>query len=190
MPFVRAFTTTLALPFAIATACVSVSETQIVESMRLNTSIQTRCPESQIAVRCPGGECYGQLSWAASACGRQYTCAMTGSTSPTLAASCRESAASEQRSLMNVVIDRLALESGCPKSDIQVVQAAEWQRGSERAYRLRACGHFFICTTAAGRTDCKQAMSQSPAARPLTGPASQESPSHKLPSNQQSDDNE
>lgn len=73
---------------------------------------------------------------------------------------CEETAQSLERTERRVVVDRLALETSCPPQKIVVVSSTAWKRDTERGYRLNACDRAFICTTAAGRTDCKPALDQ------------------------------
>jgi hypothetical protein len=109
-------------------------------------------------VTCPGKpECTGwDSSWLASCTAdqRQYACSMDGHGNVT----CQETQRSHAKILVEIVTDRLALETGCDKNRIRIVNKTEWVRGSEEAYRLEACGSLYVCTTAAGRTDCKSAM--------------------------------
>lgn len=94
-------------------------------------------------------------------CSRDFACALP-SESPARAsaeAKCEETAESEQRTLTKVVIDRLTLETGCSSEKIRVEGQSQWVRGTEHAFRLAACGAGYVCTTAAGRTDCKKALS-------------------------------
>jgi len=81
--------------------------------------------------------------------------------------SCIEKQASRQEVKADVVLDRLHLETGCPKSEIKIVAASKWRSGTEQSYRMNACGRSYVCTTAAGHTDCK------PAEGPISAPASQ-----------------
>ncbi len=55
------------------------------------------------------------------------------------------------------VIGRLALETGCGTDEVEIV-GAPVTTGAERAIRLVACGKPYVCTTAAGRTNCKAAL--------------------------------
>jgi hypothetical protein len=60
-----------------------------------------------------------------------------------------------------LVVDRLALETGCAVRDIKVVSQASWVNAQERAYRLQACGKVYVCNAAPGRsTACKAALGQ------------------------------
>jgi hypothetical protein len=71
-------------------------------------------------------------------------------------AECHE--VSVEKTMRKVVLDRLALETGCPTENIEFASQAAWVRGTEHAYRLTACGKSYVCTTASGRTDCKAAL--------------------------------
>jgi len=71
---------------------------------------------------------------------------------------CKEASASRAAVKRSVVVDRLSLETGCPVKKIKVIQKSAWSSGGERAYRLEACGKYFVCTAAPGRTDCKPAV--------------------------------
>lgn len=106
----------------------------------------------------------------ASICDRDFTCTTSGRVN--LEAECSETKQSVETTNQKVVVDRLQLETGCDRKEIRIVSDADWGRGTERAYRMTACGTPFVCTTAPGRTDCKAAL-QSPLAPVAAGaPAS------------------
>lgn len=97
----------------------------------------------------------------ASGCGRKFDCVVNMSGWGAYArydAECKESAGSASRAAENTAIDRLALETDCPRDEIAVLKEADWSRGGERAYRMRACGKAYVCTTGPGRTDCEPAQ--------------------------------
>ncbi len=109
-------------------------------------------------------------AYAATLCDRDFSCrgvfdsvrrklTMVGAT-------CEEFSGSIERTSRKVAVDRLAVETSCPAKDIQIGEATAWIRGSERAYRLSACGKAYVCTTASGRTDCKGALAEEAPAPP------------------------
>lgn len=93
-------------------------------------------------------------TWTARGCEREWHCGL--SAMPT----CTETAASEARTILTVATDRLQLETNCPADRIRLVRQADWKRGTETAYRFEACGKHYVCTAAAGRTDCKPALQE------------------------------
>ncbi len=113
----------------------------------------------------------GNFGWDAVCDGRKYACEQKCFGRAGCTTNCKETRSSEAHTLTKVVVDRLALETGCPKKQIEIVSQSEWKRGSETAYRMKACGKMFVCTTAAGRTDCKAALVQAPAESPPEVPA-------------------
>ncbi len=96
----------------------------------------------------------GNRSWRVDQCDRVFICLLkerdTGD--------CEETEESEARLIHRIAKDRLALETGCAVDKISDVGQANYTRGTETAYRMQACGKDYVCTTAAGRTDCKAAL--------------------------------
>lgn len=137
------------------------------------TARQINCPASRIAI-----SNMTSRTWTARGCQRAYQCWLT---SPDNKTRCREEEGSKEQTARRVVIDRLALESGCAKTRIRVVQASEWSRGGEQAYRLTACGGAYVCTTKGSGTDCKKVGNApppvaAPVARPVTPAAKAPTP--------------
>jgi len=137
----------------------------IVKRATLATSLQVGCPESSLEVGLDGWP-YG---WTASGCKRAWSCTTPhdnpGAPSQT---TCTETQESRAETETDVVVDRLALETGCDRKAVKVVSQAAWSRAGEKAYRLDACGRPYVCTTAPGRTDCKAALAAPPAAAPAS----------------------
>jgi hypothetical protein len=107
------------------------------------------CPATRVKVSEPG-----VYPVQAQGCDREVVCSWNGpSTTGTWI--CQETPDSSARTEQKVVVDRLALETACPREQIQVVERANWSRGGEAAFRMWACGVFYACTTAPGRTECK-----------------------------------
>jgi hypothetical protein len=95
---------------------------------------------------------------AAKGCDREVRCAVRYYGPRHGRMECLETEESEQRTLRKLVVDRLSLETSCPTQQVSITEQANWTRGTEHAYRLSACGKPYVCTTAAGRTDCKPAL--------------------------------
>jgi hypothetical protein len=69
---------------------------------------------------------------------------------------------------VRIAMRRLALETDCPEHTIETSARADtaWRNGADDiALRMRACGKSYICSFASGRTDCKHALDEAPAAR-------------------------
>jgi hypothetical protein len=98
----------------------------------------------------------GSRIWSVNLCDRQFLC--RSSSQAAFPDACSETPESTERTAQKISADRLALETSCPSASIHLVETAAWTRGDERAYRFTACGKPYVCTTAAGRTDCKAAL--------------------------------
>jgi hypothetical protein len=125
-----------------------------------HTAANTDCSSGQVEiVGSPPTSSVGVFSWMARCRNRQFECRqrMIGDRA---VRSCEETPASFARTAVRIAGDRLALETGCERSRIRLVEEADWSRGGERAFRFDACGQPYICTTAPGRTDCEAAASQ------------------------------
>jgi hypothetical protein len=85
--------------------------------------------------------------------------------------SCQESGCSEARTIREIVIDRLALDTDCDKSRVRIVGQSDLKRGSETAYRMEACGSFYICTSSYQRVECKPEAASKEPATPANLPA-------------------
>jgi hypothetical protein len=134
-------------------------------ALRRDSSGFLGCPEDQVAISAysTGAAGLSPMRWTASGCGREFACTywVPGSNGlPPERKDCKETPSSEARTFRRVVVDRLALETGCAPEQIAIVSQSEWSRGTETAYRMSACGKPYVCTTAAGRTDCKGALAQ------------------------------
>jgi len=133
-----------------------------------SVAAQTGCPTAQTRLLRSRQEQFSViLAWN---CDRSFECVpVTDSVKRELTivgAKCDETPESAERTAIKISVDRLALETGCPAKNIQVGEAMNWTRGTERAFRLTACGSAYVCTTAAGRTDCKAALSVQPVPPP------------------------
>lgn len=133
---------------ASATGCISVHD-----RVRLKVSELTSCPPSQIQVL---GDPMGMSRQIARGCDREFDCWVKGY-GRVWNADCTEANASKSSMSERVVVDRLSLETDCPREQIRVTKRADWSRGDEKAFRLTACGLPYVCTTAPGRTDCEPA---------------------------------
>lgn len=91
-------------------------------------------------------------------CEREWTCGFR--LAPVNAYVCDETPRSREETTRKIVIDRLGLETSCPKARIEFLNKTEWRVGTETAYRLSACDRNYVCTAAAGRVDCKAALGQ------------------------------
>jgi hypothetical protein len=124
------------------------------------------CPAGQVTIkdyREPSG-LVSAASWTAVGCGREWACRSWlesyGASYGRSHEECTETQASNAETLRQVVLDRLALETSCPAEQVSITKEADWSRGGEKAYRMTACGKAYVCTTAAGRTDCKPALAE------------------------------
>lgn len=113
----------------------------------------------------------GKSTFTASNCGRDFSCDAEWDSvrreMKIVGAHCREDPASAERTALKIAIDRLSVETGCSAEVVKLGGTTSWTRGSERAYRLIACGKPYVCTTAVGRTDCKVALDST---APTTSP--------------------
>lgn len=164
-----------------ASGCISTAA--IHDQLRRESAPHLTCPADQIQIADYQTGMAGNYpsTWRAIGCERAFRCSMwvpAAGSGGTSRVECNEDQESEELTLTKVVIDRLSLESGCPAERITIERAGDWRRGSERAYRLRACGQSYVCTTAAGRTDCERAAEGSPVApTPPAAPTPAASPS-------------
>lgn len=146
----------------VASACVPYS--MIEPALQKQAAGLTGCRAEEIEISDYQGGAAGLSSstYVATGCGRRYYCShwVAGYNGGGDRAECRETAASHAASLRELVVDRLSLETGCPAEQIEMNQQARWTRGTETAYRLTACGKPYICSTAAGRTECKKALAE------------------------------
>ena len=146
-------TTTMAL----CASCATASFASITPELQAVSSAKMRCPADSITVverQASPGDTRPMLHWRADGCGRQYDCSGNR-----MATECAETASSEEQSLESLVVDRLALETGCAAANISVVSRASWTTGRERAYRLTACGRAYVCNAAPGLpATCKAAL--------------------------------
>jgi hypothetical protein len=101
--------------------------------------------------------------WSATGCDRVAMCGALQTSEFEIETECKETDESHHRTIKKIVTDRLALETNCPKERVTIEKEMDWRRGSEEAFRMRACGRPFVCTTADGRTDCKAALDAEPA---------------------------
>lgn len=142
----------LALPIVL-TGCFAAYK----PSLGTMSAAKTGCPEGQLVIEelsSPIG-----LAWVATGCDRAWECLWTSSQYSSRA-DCDETPASAARTELRVATDRLQLETNCPVEQVKLIRQAEWRRGSETAYRFDACGRTYVCTAAAGRTDCKPALGE------------------------------
>jgi hypothetical protein len=133
-------------------------------------AVETGCASGEAGITMRSEDVLGSID----ICGRNFVC-IDGRCLETAASKARVrllEEAEEERKLMALVVDRIALETRCPRESVRVVEKAEWTRGTERAFRLEACGKQYVCSTAAGlgggRTDCRAALEQ---AQPTAAPA-------------------
>jgi len=127
------------------------------------TSANTRCPSVTIEQFRSEKGAFGievPKTWTATGCDREWSCRFNHSAYLTQYSVCEETPASKETITRKVVVDRLALETMCPANRIAVTSQSEWRTGTETAYRLTACDQPYICVAAAGRVDCKKALSQ------------------------------
>ncbi len=132
------------------------------EGIASSVAAQTGCESEPEVVELASRERGGTATFGANLCDRQFECVsrVDMRRNVTNDTTCTELAASADRTARRVSVNRLALETGCPENNIQVATTAAWVNGTERAYRLMACGHPYVCTTATGRSDCKAALAQ------------------------------
>jgi hypothetical protein len=145
---------------ALLTACVA-PET-IRQSLQERAAPAIECPSDQIEVGEHTVSGIGTnsvvTSFPATGCGRSYVCEYP---SWSKVARCTETGASQARSTRHLVVDRLALDTGCPPEQIAVVRESAWNRGGEQAYRMTACGKAYVCASAPGQvTSCKAALAE------------------------------
>lgn len=135
----------------------------VTKKVHEKTSIALGCSLDETKIGELRKDEWGNLSsWPADCRGRSFHCVRgdSGNEYDPLRAICEETAASKEVTTQKIVLDRLALETGCPAEKIKIDDKAGWSRGTETAYRMEACGKWYVCTTAAGRTDCKEALAQ------------------------------
>lgn len=118
------------------------------EQVRAASSLPLNCPPNVIEA----SEHY--RFWEASGCGRRAQCDTEGGTWV-----CRQVAAevvapaAPPASLL--VVERLAVETGCPAASIAVTAA------SAGAHRLTACGKAYVCfVDLVAHVDCKRALEE------------------------------
>lgn len=140
--------------------CATVSPERQAAWQREQSALKLGCTWGQVEVAGGGGE----GPWQATCDGRSYLCRprmlYAGSLYARAEAECEETEASKAAVYRQVVLDRLSLETGCAPELVAVTKEADWSRGGEKAYRMTACGKAYVCTTAAGRTDCKAALGE------------------------------
>lgn len=129
------------------------------QDIQVGASSVLGCPVERVQAPVPVfGDPRFQTGFRAAGCDREATCSLAGYTMETRHMVCEETPDSVARTEQKVVVDRLVLETGCPPTQVQVVERANWSRGGEAAFRMWACGNFYACTTAPGRTECKPVM--------------------------------
>ena len=143
------------LLLVVFSGCFSAAAMQ--DKIREKAAPHVGCPASEITMENFYTNYAGFASYKTDGCGRQFACS-TESTTGVSITKCDEFPESKEKTTVAVVVDRLSLETNCPKEKITVVNKTDWSSGSESAYRMDACGTQYVCTTAAGRTDCKQAL--------------------------------
>lgn len=147
-------------------------------------STETGCTagDAQIVYATTLKERGGTVGFAARLCDRNFDCTSRVNRSADIVEEsvCMETATSKEHTARKVAFDRLVIETGCPAANVQFVDQSEWVAGTERAYRLSACGKPYVCTTAAGRTECRRALADTP--RPETPPAPVPFPQSATPS--------
>lgn len=146
---------------AVSAGCVT--STVAPDRLRIATSEKVDCPATGLTIdqrrdRDLGFGVFVPDFYRAVGCDREWLCGFH--TAPTNAYVCEESGRSREETMRQIVLDRLALETSCPRAKIEVLSKTEWRVGTETAYRLSACDRAFVCTTAAGRVDCKAALGQ------------------------------
>jgi len=119
--------------------------------------------KSPIAVRCPEAKIsdVDRNTWKTTGCGREWSCHSENATIGFIIdwdVFCDETGTSKESVNKKAVIDQLSLETNCPKDKIKIDRESEWVRGTERSYRLSACGEVYVCTSASGRIECKAAL--------------------------------
>lgn len=123
-------------------------------TLRRNTALETGCPEDKVSLPRPPSVMGFAGSWYAVACDRVYDCRLLTDNSTR----CTETPDSKAVTIQRVVIDRLSLETACPKDKIRVDKGADWSHGGEEAFRLEACGGWYVCAAPAGKVECKAAL--------------------------------
>lgn len=165
----------VAVVVALSSGCFS--REAIDRSLQLQTEFEVGCSADRVEISDYRGGMAGShpTRWRAVACGREYRCAYYANAEHSGMAArteCEETGRSKQATYQKIVVDRLALETGCPKDQVEIQSQADWSRDTETAFRLSACGKPYVCTTAKGRTDCKAALaSESPPAAPAAAAA-------------------
>ncbi len=126
----------------------------VVPQLVAATAPEVDCPAERLRVseRQEPEDLRPVLHWTARGCGREWACSGNRAV-----VTCRESEQSRAVSLRQLVVERVALESGCAADQVAVERESEWSRGGDRAYRLAACGKAWICTTSTRGTDCRRA---------------------------------
>lgn len=157
-------TRTALVALLLLSGCVPYSLVE--KSLQHQSAAHIGCPEERIAISNyiePRG-LSPVSTWTASGCDRTWSCRSrligAGTAFSSVVYDCVETEASEAATALRIATDRLRLESNCPAEKIALTSQAEWRRGTETAYRFEACGKPYVCTTAAGRTDCKAALAQ------------------------------
>lgn len=101
----------------------------------------------------------------AKACGgREYMCQSVRLSEFNWETQCDETPQSRDGVMQRIALERVSMESECPREKVQMEELSNWTVGTERAYRFNACGVKYFCTTANGRADCK--AKASPASMP------------------------
>jgi hypothetical protein len=144
--------------FAAFALCACVPYSMIEPGIRRESARHLGCPERELVISKYEMGMAGVSSWTAEGCERRFECVRREDGRDR--ASCSETPDSEEKTSRRVVVDRLSLETECPAEQIGIVSQAAWVRGTETAYRMLACGKSYVCTTAAGRTDCKPALAE------------------------------
>jgi len=123
------------------------------------TSEKINCSAREMQLGPEHGDGFGNIDWTAICRDREYQCQQRNLGHEVYDINCKESPESELRTTRKIVVDRLSLETSCPQNQIEITGQSEWRVGTEQAFRLRACGKDYTCTSAAGRVDCKEALS-------------------------------
>jgi len=121
----------------------------------------TRCPSGPTMIRVLKPKDRGDsATFNALYCGRDFTCVseVNSALEVTDRTECEETKESVERATISDAISKLALETACPRIDIKIVDSVNTLRGTERSFRLTACGRAYVCDTADGRTDCRAAL--------------------------------
>lgn len=152
--FSSVFTCWILLWMLILASC-AIRE-QVLMDRQQKASRLLSCPISQVQIIEPSASWNPKFK--AMGCDREAICYYEGPSS-VRSFVCEETPESVARTEQKVVVDRLILETGCPFEQVKVVERANWSRGGEAAFRMWACGAFYACTTAPGRTECKPVSS-------------------------------